>query len=78
MRRAVPGTDECGCPGLGAAHGMEHQPFHRDLPPRRITGVPCQEINDRGIALDMDVVENAIRFDERSKVSTTSSAGGLL
>ena len=26
-----------------------------------------QEINDRGIALDMDVVENAIRFDERSK-----------
>lgn len=26
-----------------------------------------QEINDRGIALDMDVVENAIRFDEHSK-----------
>lgn len=26
-----------------------------------------QEINDRGIALDMNVVENAIRFDERSK-----------
>lgn len=26
-----------------------------------------QEINDRGIALDMDVVENAIAFDERSK-----------
>ena len=26
-----------------------------------------QEINDRGIALDTDVVENAIRFDERSK-----------
>lgn len=26
-----------------------------------------QEINDRGIAIDMDVVENAIRFDERSK-----------
>lgn len=26
-----------------------------------------QEINDRGIALDMDVVENAIRFDDRSK-----------
>ena len=25
-----------------------------------------QEINDRGIALDMDVVENAITFDERS------------
>ena len=28
-----------------------------------------QEINDRGIALDMDVVENAITFDERSKAS---------
>lgn len=26
-----------------------------------------QEINDRGIALDMDVVENAIAFDEKSK-----------
>ena len=26
-----------------------------------------QEINDRGIAIDMDVVENAIRLDERSK-----------
>lgn len=26
-----------------------------------------QQINDRGIALDMAVVENAIRFDERSK-----------
>lgn len=26
-----------------------------------------QEINDRGIALDMEVVENAIAFDERSK-----------
>lgn len=26
-----------------------------------------QEINDRGIALDMAVVENAIIFDERSK-----------
>ena len=26
-----------------------------------------QHINDRGIALDMSVVENAIRFDERSK-----------
>ena len=43
MRRAVPGTDERGSPGLGAAHGMEHQPLHRDLPPRRVTGVPCQE-----------------------------------
>ena len=28
-----------------------------------------QEINDRGIALDMDVVENAITFDERSKTA---------
>lgn len=28
-----------------------------------------QEINDRVIALDMDVVENAITFDERSKAS---------
>ena len=26
-----------------------------------------QEINDRGIMLDMDIVENAIAFDERSK-----------
>lgn len=26
-----------------------------------------QEINDRGIAIDMEVVENAIRLDERSK-----------
>lgn len=26
-----------------------------------------QEINDRGIALDMDVVANAIAFDEKSK-----------
>ena len=26
-----------------------------------------QEINDRGIALDMDVVRNAIAFDEKSK-----------
>ena len=28
-----------------------------------------QEINDRGIMLDMDVVNNAIAFDERSKAS---------
>jgi len=28
---------------------------------------PDQEINDRGIALDMQVVENAIAFDEKSK-----------
>ena len=27
-----------------------------------------QEINDRGIALDMDVVTNAITFDEKSKI----------
>lgn len=30
-----------------------------------------QEINDRGIALDMAVVENAIAFDERSKAGLT-------
>lgn len=30
-----------------------------------------QEINDRGIALDMAVVENAIAFDERSKAELT-------
>ena len=28
-----------------------------------------QEINDRGIMLDMDVVENVIAFDEKSKSS---------
>ena len=28
-----------------------------------------QEINDRGIMLDMAVVENAIAFDEKSKAS---------
>lgn len=32
-----------------------------------------QEINDRGIALDMDVVENAIRFDAFSKTSLMAS-----
>ena len=32
-----------------------------------------QEINDRGIALDMDVVENAITFDERSKASLSET-----
>ena len=31
-----------------------------------------QQINDRGIALDMAVVENAIRFDERSKTLLSS------
>lgn len=30
-----------------------------------------QEINDRGIMIDMDVVKNAIDFDERSKVTLT-------
>ena len=32
-----------------------------------------QEINDRGIALDMDVVENAIAFDERSREELTAA-----
>ena len=32
-----------------------------------------QEINDRGIALDMDVVENAITFDERSKAALSET-----
>ncbi len=32
-----------------------------------------QEINDRGIALDMDVVENAITFDERSKATLSET-----
>ena len=32
-----------------------------------------QEINDRGIALDMDVVENAIAFDERSKAALSET-----
>ncbi len=32
-----------------------------------------QEINDRGILLDMGVVENAITFDERSKEELTAS-----
>ena len=32
-----------------------------------------QEINDRGIALDMDVVENAINFDERSKAALSET-----
>lgn len=31
-----------------------------------------QEINDRGIALDMRLVENAIKFDERSKAALTA------
>ena len=34
-----------------------------------------QQINDRGIALDMAVVENAIRFDERSKGRFHENAG---
>ena len=32
-----------------------------------------QEINDRGISLDMDVVENAITFDERSKAALSET-----
>ena len=32
-----------------------------------------QKINDRGIALDMDVVENAITFDERSKAALSET-----
>ena len=32
-----------------------------------------QEINDRGIMLDMDMVENAIAFDEKSKASLMKS-----
>ena len=32
-----------------------------------------QEINDRGIALDMKVVENAIAFDERSREELTAA-----
>lgn len=32
-----------------------------------------QEINDRGIALDMNVVENAISFDERSKAALSET-----
>lgn len=32
-----------------------------------------QEINDRGIALDMDVVENAITFAERSKATLSET-----
>lgn len=36
-----------------------------------------QEINDRGIALDMDLVENAIVFDERSKESLSSEMQGI-
>lgn len=36
-----------------------------------------QQINDRGIALDMAVVENAIAFDERSKSDLTSKMQSL-
>ena len=32
-----------------------------------------QEINDRGIALDMDMVKNAIAFDERSREELTAA-----
>lgn len=36
-----------------------------------------QEINGRGIALDMDVVENAITFDERSKATLSETMQGI-
>ena len=36
-----------------------------------------QEINDRGIVLDMDVVENAITFDERSKATLSETMQGI-
>jgi len=36
-----------------------------------------QEINDRGIALDMDVVENAIAFDAKSKAELAEKMQGL-
>lgn len=36
-----------------------------------------QQINDRGIALDIAVVENAIRFDERSKALLSSKMQSL-
>ena len=36
-----------------------------------------QEINDRGIALDMDVVENAIAFDAKSKAELAEKKQGL-
>ena len=36
-----------------------------------------QEINDRGIALDMGLVENAIAFDERSRRELTAAMQGI-
>ena len=36
-----------------------------------------QEINDRGIALDMEIVENAIRFDEISKQKASEELQNL-
>jgi len=36
-----------------------------------------QEINDRGIALDMELVENAIRFDEITKQKASEELQGL-
>ncbi len=36
-----------------------------------------QEINDRGIALDMELVENAIKFDEIAKQKATEELQGL-
>ena len=41
MRWAVPRIDEHGCLRLQAANGMEHQPLHRDLPPRRVARISC-------------------------------------
>ena len=37
-----------------------------------------QEINDRGIALDMNVVENAIRFDAFSKTALMASMRSII
>ena len=42
MRRAVPRIDEHGRFRLRTAHGMKHQPLDRDLPPRHIAGISCQ------------------------------------
>lgn len=37
-----------------------------------------QEINDRGIGVDMDFVKNAITFDEKSKAALTNRCRNLL
>ena len=36
-----------------------------------------QEINDRGILVDLQMVENAITFDERSKATIADEMRGL-